>query len=718
MSETIWKKKKPKRNINNHVNNNYDGPYGEILFNLQRPDIKPVFEKNDNNNVNINEGFIEGASFEIFPDTKAYYNSCKSFFSGLKSSNKKKVFNSIIKMLVSPFSHVDEAIKNFLLYLIQPPTEDKKDDDIVAKQTTDWNFFWRSYDDRVYKENFQEGLGQDNSSTQSIPVEFTTLNEFLNIYNDTINSILDNHPWIEQNNLYYNLCEYYAQELKKDYDSKSTGGANYSTKTLYNFNDYLNNELDNEDKYLNILRNVTFKWSKSTIPPSTTTPSGSGTGTTPPTKKSNPIDPNLLKDVKVIKEFIYQLLLVPVYFYVAYNFYFLMYFRKDNSSDNNGNLKKIGCELNEFPNWDTIFDNSVTGLITEFIFKPTKIFPIFFNALIYFLPNYGVNKLTPYISFFLSISIVVALLNGLFPVMFKILVDFLWDFKFDLGLYIYCSIIIWIYFVIFIFRDIKKTLEDRVKSSAGGAPPPSFFSLVMTLLSKLIYYIIKGAFTYMIIPMSTMVFVIYFLYIMFFSIGDFKNIQYINQYIYSNLFDTNPIDENIFGEKDHEPQKFNVWIKTLNVYIDKIRTVFNPIFTFLFEFILCMLYLTYYNNSYSRINSDKAPNIKTAFVIISILFFVLMSIWIFGYKMPNLFKPNEIKVEQPEPTCEYKNTEKAKYSIIECITDEFNREEELIEKKKEQLKNKLKSYIPSIPSIPSMSIPSSIQDLPSSFKLS
>ena len=195
MSETIWKKKKPKRNVNNHVNNNYDGPYGEILFNLQRPDINPIFEKNENDNVKINEGFVEGASFEIFPDTKAYYNSCKSFFSGLKSSNKKKVFNSIIKMLVSPFSHVDEAIKNFLLYLIQPPTEDKKDDDSGGgKATTDWNFFWRSYDERVYKENFKEGLDENSQSTRSIPVEFTTLNEFLNIHNDTINSILDNHP--------------------------------------------------------------------------------------------------------------------------------------------------------------------------------------------------------------------------------------------------------------------------------------------------------------------------------------------------------------------------------------------------------------------------------------------------------------------------------------------------------------------------------------------
>jgi len=699
MSETIWKKKKPKRNVNNNVNNNYDGPYGEILFNLQRPDIKPVFEKNDD--VKINEGFVEGASFEIFPDTKAYYNNCKSFFNGLQTSNKKKIMNSIINMLVSPFSHVDEAIKNFLLYLIQPPTEEKTDVDDPAKSSTDWNFFWTSRDERVYTENFQEGL-----KSQNIQIEFSNLDQFLSKHDDTINSILKNHPWIEQHNLYYNLCEYYAEELKKDYDIKINNGSSYSTEDLYHFSDNLNNALDNEDKYLKILRNVILKWSKSTK--STTTPSGSAyastTTETPKTKKSNPIDPNILKDVKVIKEFIYQILLVPVYFYVAYNFYFLMYFRKDNSSDENGNLKKLGCELNEFPNWDTIFDNSFTGLITEFIFKPTKIFPIFFNAFKYFLPNYGVNKLTPYISFFLSISIVVALLNGLFPTIFKILVDFLWDFKIDLGLYIYCSIIIWLCFALFLFRDAKKTL-DGVKSTGGG-PPPSYFSLVMMLLSKLIYYIIKGAFTYMIIPMSTMVFVIYFLYIMFFSIGDFKNIQYINQYIYSNLFDTNPIDENIFGEKDHDPQKFNSWIKPLNVYIDKIRLVFNPIFTFLFEFILCMLYLTYYNNSYSRINSDKAPNIKTAFVIISILFFVLMSIWIFGYKMPNLYKPNDINVAEPDPTCEYKNTEKVQYSIITCITDEFNREEELIQKKKQQLKNKIMSSIPSIP-IPSIpSIPS------------
>jgi hypothetical protein len=120
---------------------------------------------------------------------------------------------------------------------------------------------------------------------------------------------------------------------------------------------------------------------------------------------------------KKIKSEIYRMLCVPIMIYIAYNFYYMFFFKDGfdlvKKTDNEGNIlyerEMKDCFAPIFPDWELMyhsFEGHQTDFFFEFIFKPVKMFYTFLNAFKAFFrkgfDGYVIKDHIPYVFFLIS----------------------------------------------------------------------------------------------------------------------------------------------------------------------------------------------------------------------------------------------------------------------------------------------------------------------------
>jgi len=639
----------------------------------------------------------------------------------------KALTTGVIDTIVSPFFEIDKGIDNAVTYTLNNITSNnknsvsnKRDRKFNNVFSNDW-LSWRSNDKKPF-ESFTEGLSSDTAKS---------IDEYLKIYGVTINNIYNNHQWLEENDLSYNFAEYYCQRLTNFKNTDSS----YNTQDLLTLNNQIDSDLyetdnDGNPKLLNDLKNIEFTCFQN--PNIDTSGNGVANAYTKTkdnkkpnlNKKPNPNkkvpaklptpDPLIMKDSILVKQFIYQILLLPIYFYISYNFYYVMYFRNDNvfgKENVEGNVeenifKRLGCTENKFPDWNDFFDqdNAFTNFATELLFKPAGLITVFMNCFKNDSSIFAFNKIAPYITFMITFLIISSLLNSYSTQIWSIL-NQLYNYKIDSGLYSYCSIIIWLCFVISFFKSLIRTATDFAAKSV--VVPPTYVSIILTIFVFIVYWILKGILTAYIIPFSAVIFIVYVFYLMFFPVTT-PIINNINQFINSKLFEKEKINVDLYEETDEDMNNSNSY-KTfkkfgslLNKIIDYVREPSKYIFYFFFELILWFLYGAFNDKIYASLESEKTPAIKTIFIIITLIFRILLAVWT-GMKWLNLseyFKEQELKptIEDPEPGCEKENF-KEKKPIFQSLGKEIYRVLGINKEIEKNKKNVMKAFGKSFGSI-------------------
>jgi len=755
--ETIWIKK-------NHQNNyviSSDNAYSKFMG---------LFSSK--------EGFKEGASFEMFPDSSTYYKNCKNWINTTTNLPIGKIINAIIDTIVSPFYEIDNGIEKLIIYFINMENViDKKAIktiknkigkskintnyfDFASKWTADMPSYFskevtsvandinntvknidlsklaknemvnqvknqalnvfdnannslKSANSSIAKKsnqfinsaqkieffspNTQEPDVVDESASSEyivlppetpgpeppISYKYSSLQSFLNVYQSKIDSFVENHSWIENYDLYNNFAQYYCQK----FNEFETANCSYTTSDLINFNKEIDLSLYEIDKsefnfgnpvLLPVLQNIEFTCfpdpnplsidelldtiDNTIINENTQTPIPKK----PAKKKRPPIDPTIKKDAQLIKEFIYQLLLLPVYFFISYNLYYVIYFRKKNKIVE-GKLTELSCHEIEYPNWDWIFNNKYTGFITEFMFKPTQMFMVLLNCFKFDEFNYAFNKVLPYITFMLVFLIVMWGVFNHLPKLWKIIIG-LYQFKIDAGVYSYCSGVIWLFFAISLIKGFVEKVVDEGMSMATGKSmvPPTPYTIAAKVLLFIVYWIFKGFVTASIIPFSACIFIIY-LFMVLFGYCGIDNIKYINQYLYFKLFDKKNIPVDIFDEKQsenagHGYKLYQTIAKIMNRFIFYIREPFKYIFYFMFEIVLLLLFESFKNKTDALLKSVKSKKIKIVLLVITYVIRILISIWVVikGVKYKAFADEKDYeeiyeKIKEPDPECEVAN---------------------------------------------------------------
>jgi len=423
-------------------------------------------------------------------------------------------------------------------------------------------------------------------------------------------------------------------------------------------------------------------------------------------------------EVQEIKAFIYKLLLTPIYFYIAYNFYYILFFRKNNKiNKEDDDLEELSCEEIKLTDWDTYFDNDTYGpyikLITEFLFKPSKIIFIILNIIKNYHRLFCLNKIAPYIIFIILFCNISINSTTYIPYLWSVLQK-LYKFQIDDKINNYCSTVIWTCFSVSCFFDFLFLLINPLNYS-------NIVSIVFTVIKfvlKAIFWIVKGFVTASIIPFSAFLLIVYIIFITFFGIG-FKDIKYINEYIFSSLnrepetneqqetptavpivegfdvddkksggsllsnlnkasnlqdkfnsvkklfdYDNKNVINKLESLEHDQPDYFDDTDKNYEIY-KMIISCFNLIpkkfyevslyllkmlFCYLFEFIFIVLILKFLKN----INTTGSANLQFAIMIIYILCTILMGTWIY-YKYETVQKNIDIGIKIKESIeCEYK----------------------------------------------------------------
>jgi len=645
--ETKWNKKMKHKNMNLFdssdtsaldTSTNY-APYGEILWNLTK--IKNSKSTELENKIQI-EGFKEGAEFNMFEDSKKYYENCKRLLT--VDLPIKQIVQIMIDILLCPFYEVDTAFENlikFLLTLFQKKKTETGGSGGKGPGTTDWNYQWTNKEKPVF-ENFIEALTPIKPATTkpattkpaTTPVR-KILSMFLKTYGNVIDSMYYRHPWLQTYELYDHLVEYYAEQLKK----KS------ANTDIVVFNDTIDAKLANAvedtaiyseikeifnkaDKYLIFPELKPKPPSKNygIIIPSSTTPA-------PATKRPRNDDDDIRDDAMYMKDFVYKILLIPIYFFVAYNFYYVTCFCTFKESDvkDNGKekiLTKLTCERKNLLNIEEYFKTfrDYTCFFTEFIFKPTKLLwwglDIVKDIFLY------LNNQFPYIVFMIFILISWGIISNHLQGFFDLLKQ-MYQLNLSDGIYYYCLGVTAISFLISTGKQIIKTFmppdtdDKKYKNEKGetnwGKISVDFvkwvssltlFGLISKTLYLIIYITIRATIVFGFVTLSGFIFILYLLYICFGSFHfDMNVMNYMNQAIYSNIYKKS--DENIF--------------------MKNIKKTFGALFTYFFE--ITTFFILYNNTNKDATKSIKgSPNVKAVCWIIYSLFYFLLFL-LMGYRI-------------------------------------------------------------------------------------
>lgn len=392
---------------------------------------------------------------------------------------------------------------------------------------------------------------------------------------------------------------------------------------------------------------------------------------------------NFKKFAKIIKNEIYRILMIPVFLYVVYNIYYMFFFIDYTLDDKKNEVPVLNqCKIPIFPDWENYFhyyEKHKTDFLFEFVFKPTKIIYTWLNTIKMFIrtfPYIGIMNsiippyiIPPYIYFFITvilfyyilstygnsfINFYVSFLKTLSVPFVKILkvdtsITNLFNIKGNWLGYTEISLIVtFIFFILSFLKDnigekadllkiianllnISSKTEEEEKEKEQEpwfnwiSSTTSIIFIIFKIIVWIIYWLLKSFISYMMIPISAIIAVIYLPYTLFFAIynntKDYSSKKdFINNIIYTQLYDIPQEKNNRF---------------TLPIYVFKSICWF--IMVFIMEiisiYILCTGLKNITNNITNSGDSSHAEMIKLFLIPIYILFMVLIVLWcLYKYK--------------------------------------------------------------------------------------
>lgn len=426
---------------------------------------------------------------------------------------------------------------------------------------------------------------------------------------------------------------------------------------------------------------------------------------------------------RIIKNELYRILFIPVAVYIIYNIYYMFFFRdvKGKVKEENGkyiNTNSEGCKNPLFPDWETYFhsyENNNTNILFEFIFKPAKIVYTYLNAfkaVIRTCPGIGIDSgyIPPYIYLFFSLYIflygyiyykerIISFYNEFFNDFYNTFINqdvtlsnmskfatvpvtFLDFCKYNamtitniffglvcvkdiLGLnwYEWCQL-----FAVSkdneIYNEIK---EERSWVQFLISPPNTIFFIILKIIGAVLYWVFKYYVSYMLIPFSIFIAIIYFTYMIFFAIYNntnnetsyFDKKELIDRIIYTHLY-KKPVD---IDEKNKSMWK-SMYDNVLRVF----KWVCWIIMIFMTELLAIWFLQQGFVNITKNINgtSKYANGLKLCLTIFYAIIVGFIGLWcVYKYKinipmMKEYYSDNKEENTQPDKrytytTCNDKN---------------------------------------------------------------
>ena len=367
--------------------------------------------------------------------------------------------------------------------------------------------------------------------------------------------------------------------------------------------------------------------------------------------------------VPTIKKELYRMLMVPICFYITYNFYYMFFFKdckdKIKTFDENTNEIKYINECNRcfnptFPDWETYFhhyEDHYTDYFFEFIFKPVKFFYTLANAIkAIFRQDFRINKqhipkdeipyifllfcfVAVYMIFFHKTAFVMKVFNGIITMNYDLLLNE--------GIYRFSQTITYLcfldtlmdkmigYSILKIMKRMFKNTFLNPPNAKEEAEPPNEdtwfnwigtttnpFILVFKIIFTLIYWLIKYVITQQLLPLAVYIIYFYFLFNLLFGI-------YNNTDENAGLFDKIELISRIFYTKF-----YNVTESSSTMYFIKI--IFWFAYTFMYEIILFSILIAGLKN-YAKYIEDQ--DIKNVLFFTYLILIIAVCAWgIYKYK--------------------------------------------------------------------------------------
>ena len=403
---------------------------------------------------------------------------------------------------------------------------------------------------------------------------------------------------------------------------------------------------------------------------------------------------------RIIKNEIYRILLIPVLLYIAYNFYYMFFFRDcaGRVKYENGEYinKGFSCKNPTFPDWESYFhsyENHNTDLLFEYIFKPAKMIYTVLNTIkgvIRTFPLFGIdsNIIPPYIYLFCAILIIYDIIKKYGSKIISFYDNFYNTFSLPNNTYwngwqqTIKAITIMFLFLTAV-KDIggvnwheilqnyainaDNTLFDKEPKTQSWISwlmvPPTFIIMFFKFVIFILYWIFKYFAAINLIPFAIFIAVIYITYTSFFSIYnntdsecDYSSkVELIDRIIYTRLYDV-----------PKEPKGF-----------EYVKYIFKSIcwifMAFMTEILSLYILKKGLHNITSKIGGSKyAEGIKLFLIIIYSCIFALIGLWClykFKFKLPILEtffsreKDDPPPVQPPERRATFTPEQNALYTL-------------------------------------------------------
>jgi uncharacterized membrane-anchored protein len=440
---------------------------------------------------------------------------------------------------------------------------------------------------------------------------------------------------------------------------------------------------------------------------------------------------------KIIKEELYKILLVPVSIYVAYNFYYLFFFKdcadpaKDYNKETGDTIYKNTCEncsTPVFPDVESYFhyyEEHNLDFFFELVFKPVKFIYTSLNTIkALFRKEFGIVNTTipkdeyPYIFLFACFAFFYTYFLKNYQYILTIFkhiigLDFenmnktvsekqgdLNSFAFGITVMFFVECVLRSFFGISlksIFNNIgekitlttvKKTVTDTMSNSTNSwivwIVSSTPFVGILKLIYALLYWFAKGYVVFMLVPFAVTLIILYFIYNLFMGIYNNSSddisisdkIELITRIIYTKLYD----------------------VKESNDFIYLVKSIFWFFFFYLYEFIAILVLITGLMTFLKYIDSVEINTVITMFYLFFIVGIVLWSMYKYKILKPKLDDTYQRDENNKQFTFDLfnckdsyeKNTGNSMFNIF-IASDAYNKhiiDEHMAKKKEEMSKNK------------------------------
>jgi len=358
--------------------------------------------------------------------------------------------------------------------------------------------------------------------------------------------------------------------------------------------------------------------------------------TTPPLLPDNSCttrieqDPTTVKrikeDVSIIKNMLYEILLIPVALFVSYSFFNVLFFKKVDIVQGGNNTVNL-CEDVKFNDWDETYKYYTNNfsIFIQYIFKPVQLFHYYLMQIKKYEWYTFFENHFPYLAYFLTFVLIYMGFVYVFPEIKNALNIFQISGSNVSG----TSILQYICMAIVMFnyvRDLWNTWNDKDNkkedlnkgggdSNKGGGNSDVIINTGSTLFQSIpiiLYWLLKGASSFFVMgPFSYLILMAYIVSLGIFGIqynsGTISmNISNINDYIFTSLLQS----------------KDNKGIKDGDL-IGLLKTVCKFVFMYIFQIITIVLIIL----AMTKLQDMNSDHLSSTLMIILGCIIGIICIW-------------------------------------------------------------------------------------------